>query len=280
MIKKILIAHDGSAHGEAALSYGLWLAESFGAGVIGIHVVDVVALEGPFLHDISGSLGFEPLLNFTGRVREALEGKGRDVMASLKDACLARGVEAEPFVTTGIVVNEICEKARSADIVVLGRRGVNVRFEYGLLGSTTEGVLRKSPRPVLAVPDGFRAPRSPLLAYDGSPSASKAMQSAAEWAKTLKLPLSVVTVSKAGDDRALTEAEGYLAPYGIDVRFALLAEEPARGPAQMIEKYYDEKGHDLLFMGATHHTRLVEMVIGSTTEHVMRKVPGPFFLQR
>jgi len=33
-------------------------------------------------------------------------------------------------------------------------------------------------------------------------------------------------------------------------------------------------------MGVTHHSRIAQMVLGSTTEHVMRRVGGPFFLER
>ncbi|MFQ5465844.1 MAG: hypothetical protein ACE5EI_07950 [Thermodesulfobacteriota bacterium] len=33
-------------------------------------------------------------------------------------------------------------------------------------------------------------------------------------------------------------------------------------------------------MGTSHHSRFVEMVLGSTTEHVVRSVRGPFFLER
>jgi nucleotide-binding universal stress UspA family protein len=33
-------------------------------------------------------------------------------------------------------------------------------------------------------------------------------------------------------------------------------------------------------MGVTSHSRIVEMVVGSTTEYVMRNVNGPVFLER
>lgn len=277
MIKKILIPQDGSAYGKSALDYSIWLSNKFGAALIGIHVVDVVSLEGPFLHDISGSLGFEPFLNFSTKMREALEARGKTILNAFEAACASTGAECETQISFGIVPNEICDKAKLADIVIMGRRGVNAQFEYGLLGSTTESVLRRSPKPVLIVPDEFREPKSPLLAYDGSPNASRAMHSAAEWAKTLNLPLTVLTVSATGEeDSLLNDAKSYLKPYGLQTSFVHKKGDP---PIE-IEKYYKENGHDLLFMGTSHHSRLVEMVLGSTTEHVMRMVEGPFFLER
>lgn len=277
MIKKILVPQDGSAFGRSALDWSLWLSKKLGADLIGLHVVDIVALEGPFLHDISGSLGFEPFLNFSTKMREVLEEKGEAILKTFEEACEGAGVRGEKLLSVGVVAGEICEKAKLADLVVMGRRGVNARFEYELQGSTTEAVLRKSPKPVLVVPDTFTEPKNPLLAYDGSPNASRAMHSAAEWSKTLGLPLTVVTVSVSeGETSLLKDAEDYLKPYGIKTKFAGLAGDPPTS----IERYYRENNHDLLFMGTSHHSRIFEMVLGSTTEFVMRSVTGPFFLER
>lgn len=277
MIKNILAPQDGSTYSKAALDYSVWLAKKFGAGINGLFVIDTVALEGPFLHDLSGSLGFEPFLNFSARMREALEERGKTITAAFDEACKEAGVPAESQITVGIVAGEICDKAKVADLVVIGRRGINAKFDYGLLGSTTESVLRRSPKPVLIVPEKFVEPRKPLLAYDGSPNASKAMRSAAEWAKTLSLELTVLTVSASGEESSLlNDARKYLAPYNIDAKFV-----NTDGDAPVaIESYYKDNGHDLLFMGTSHHSRIVEMVLGSTAEHVMRSVEGPVFLER
>lgn len=277
MIKKILVPQDGSAYGRSALDWSLWLSKKLGADLVGLHVVDIVALEGPFLHDISGSLGFEPFLNFSTRMREVLEEKGTAILKAFEETCEKAGVDKEIQMSVGVVAGEICEKAKVADLVVMGRRGLNAKFEYELQGSTTEAVLRKSPKPVLVVPETFTEPRNPLLAYDGSPNASRAMHSAAELSKTLGLPLTVLTVSASeGETALLKDAEDYLKPYGINARFVALTGDPPTS----IERYYRENNHDLLFMGASHHSRIFEMVLGSTTEFVMRSVNGPFFLER
>lgn len=275
MIKKILAAQDGSVYAKSALEYGVWLSKRFDASLIGFHVIDIVALEGPFLHDLSGSLGFEPYLNFSSKIKEVLDAKGKDILASFEEDCKKAGVEYETALAYGIVPNEICSRANLSDLVILGRRGINARFEYGLLGSTTESVLRKSPKPVLVVPESFTEPKNPMLAYDGSPGSSRAMHYAAEWSKTLSLSLTVITVSGEGD-ALLKDAQDYIKPYGIKAKFVRLENDP---PVE-IERYYRENGHDLLFMGTSHHSKIVAMVLGSTTEHVMRTATGPFFLAR
>jgi len=60
------------------------------------------------------------------------------------------------------------------------------------------------------------------------------------------------------------------------MNFVAIKDDPAAG----IKRYYAENNHDILFMGATHHSKVAEMVLGSTTEYVMRSIEGPFFLER
>ena len=121
MIKSILVALDGSEHSHAASQYALWLAEHLQATVTGLHVIDVVSIEGSgsFLHDISGSLGFEPYLDFSSKMREAMQDRGRTLLDGFLTSCQERGIRADVQLATGIVANEICEHARTADIVIV-----------------------------------------------------------------------------------------------------------------------------------------------------------------
>ncbi|MEE8075186.1 MAG: universal stress protein [Candidatus Binatia bacterium] len=278
MIKNILVPIDGSDHAMAALEYSLWLAENFNGTLFGQHVIDTVSIEGTFFHDISGSLGFEPYLDFSTKMREVLEERGKSMLEEFRQRCSEKGVRHEAFLDMGIIANEICERSRVADLVVLGHRGINEEFSTGLLGSTADGVTRKCPRPVFVSTKRFKIIERPILAYDGSQRASSAMESAAEFCTQLDLPLTVLYVPKEERiaDRVLGEARSYLGSYGIQVRY-----EIAKGyPEQKIVDYLMNFSFDLLFIGAYGHRRIIELVIGSTTEYVLRKSPCPVFLKR
>ena len=147
MIKNILVALDGSEHANAALQYALWLAERLRATVTGLHVIDIVSIEGSFFHDVSGSLGFEPYLDFSSKMREALQERGRVLLDAFAERCRERNVPCDTTLPMGIIANEICDAARTADLVVIGHRGLNEQFSTGMLGGTTESVARKSPKP-------------------------------------------------------------------------------------------------------------------------------------
>ena len=278
MIKSILVALDGSEHASAALDYGLWMAERTHGRVTGLHVIDIVSIEGSFMHDISGSLGFEPYLDFSAKMREALRERGEVLLDTFEKRCRERNVACDRVLGMGIVANEICEHARLADLVAIGHRGINEQFSTGLLGSTTESVTRKSPKPVFVSPMRFGEPKRPLLAYDGSPRSSLAMHEAAEFASAFRLPLTVLHVARDETEasKVLTEARRYLEPYGLELRCETHQGPPHEGIVHMIR----EHGYDVLFIGAYGHSRIIEMVLGSTTEYVLRNSPTPLFLCR
>jgi len=279
MIKNILVPLDGSEHSKGALEYGLWLAEKFNGMLFGQHVIDTVSIEGTFFHDISGSLGFEPYLDFSTKMREVLEERGKVILEEFRQRCQQKGLRHETFLDMGIIPNEICDRSKIADLVVIGHRGINEEFSTGLLGSTAENVARKCPRPVFISTRKFKVIERPLLAYDGSQRASSAMESAAEFCTQLKLPLTVLHVPKREEkmgEKVLQEARFYLNAYDLDVRY-----EMARGyPEQKIIDYLINFNYDLLFIGAYGHRRIIEMVLGSATEYVIRKSPCPVFLNR
>lgn len=277
MIKNILVPLDGSEFSESAMECAFHLAKKFGASVSAMHVVDSVALEGSFLHDVSGSMGFEPFMDFSTRMKTYLDENGKAILKAFSERAEKAGIKSHTTLAFGVVASEICDAAAHADLVIIGRRGGNAAFEYALMGSVAETVVRKSPKPVLIVPGAFKAPKTLLLAYDGSAGAGKAMHSAAEFAKTLGLGLTVLTVAPAGRGESLiSDAGEYLLSYDIKPEFAHIDGDPHLD----IVRYCADKKVDMVFMGAFHHSRVVELVLGSTTEYVMRKIDALFFLEK
>ena len=278
MIKNILLPLDGSEHSHAAFDYALWMTEKFDGTLFGQHVIDTISIEGTFFHDISGSMGFEPYLDFSTKMREALEERGKLILEEFAERCRKSGIKHQTVLDMGLIANEICDRSKIADLVVIGHRGINEDFTTGLLGTTAESITRKCPRPVFVSTKKFKPIERPLLAYDGSQRACAAMESAAEFCTVLSLPLSVLTIAKEDQlaEGILLQAKSYLNSYSIDVHY-----EKARGyPEQKIIDYLVNFNHDLLFIGAYGHRRIIEMVLGSTTEFVLRNSSCPVFLTR
>jgi len=278
MFKNILIPLDNSEYSKVSVEYGIWFAKKFNGKLIGHHVIDIVTLEGPFFHDLSGSLGFEPYLNFSLKMKNILEERGREILNDFTERCKKEEVEAPTFLDTGIISNEISNRAKLADLVILAQRGLNAKFESGLLGSITEAVTRKCTKPVLVTPEHFKEPSRLLLCYDGSRYASDAMQTAADFAISLNLPLTVLTVTKGenGEKDILPDARRYFSSYKMQTEFKAIK----GNPHEEIVKFAKENSIDLIFMGAYGHSRIIEMVLGSTTEYVLRNAACPVLMRK
>ncbi|MGH7863533.1 MAG: universal stress protein, partial [Candidatus Binataceae bacterium] len=200
------------------------------------------------------------------------------VLEEFAESARREALPVETALDMGIVANQLCERAKSADLVAIGHRGVNEKFSTGLLGSTAESVARKCPRPLFISPMKFREMHRPVLAYDGSERSARAMRQAAEFASVFETPLTVITVARDPrlGERTLDEARTYLDSYPPKAEYRLIA-----GHAhEEIVKFLKERDADLLFIGAYGHSRIIEMVLGSTTEYVLRNSPCPVFLMR
>ncbi len=278
MIKNILVPCDGSDYSVSAGEAAIWIAKRLGASVTGLNVIDSVSLDGSFFHDLSGALGFEPFMDYSSKLRSFLEERGAAILDAFEERLKEEGVESHRVIASGVVSSEICEKAKLTDIVVMGRRGMNAEFDYGLMGSVTEAVIRSSQRPVLVIPEGFTVPpKKPLLAFDGSENSSKALHSAAEFAVAFGMPITVLAVSKGGErEEALSAAAEYMEPYDAKIEYASIEGDPH----DHIVEYVKDNGFDMVFIGSSRHSKVVSMVLGSTTEYVMRNLEIPFFIER
>ena len=105
------------------------------------------------------------------------------------------------------------------------------------------------------------------------------MHAAASLTSALGLPLTVVHVARdplPNGDRTMQEAQRYLEAYGLELTFRTLSGPPHQRIVDLVR----DGGYDLLFVGAYGHSRIIEMVLGSTTEYVLRNCPAPVFLTR
>jgi nucleotide-binding universal stress UspA family protein len=274
MFRHIAVGLDGSAHAAAATELAIGLARRLGAVLHGVHVVDATFLEGAFITDISGAMGFEPFLNLQAQVRTSLEELAATVKARFEERCAGSGVEATFQVVHAAVVRGFLDAAKLADLVVVGQRGVNARYHEDLLGPTAGALLRRSPVPVLLVPEHAAVPQRPLVAWDGSPKAIRALHHAAELCRGLGVPLEVVTVDEDEQRAAgrLAEARAYLAPFGVE---AACRREGGEAVEQVLLLQLGGGAADLLCLGAHGHSRMVELVLGSSTDFLARRSPVP-----
>jgi nucleotide-binding universal stress UspA family protein len=141
-LKRILVATDFSEASAAAVRYGRALAESFGASLDVLHV-----MEDPFLYAPT-SEGFAPPQEYF----ESLEQQTRENLEQTVAPADRAKLNARLVLKRGTPFVEIIRYAKSeaVDLIVLGTHGRGP-IAHMLMGSVAERVVRKAPCPVLTV---------------------------------------------------------------------------------------------------------------------------------
>ena len=78
-----------------------------------------------------------------------LEERGAAALEVFRTVCETFGVKCEATQVTGRVPRSMLEKSELADLIIMGRAGEHSEWLDGLVGSTTQTVVRRATRPVL-----------------------------------------------------------------------------------------------------------------------------------
>jgi nucleotide-binding universal stress UspA family protein len=276
-MRNILVPTDGSECATLGVRYAVALARQYEARLHGLHVVDIKMLEGPFLRDVSASLGASPYVSYQDNIASILDERGKAVLQAFAEACEASGATYETSTVTGVVPRVIIESGELADLIVMGRGGEHNLWLDGLVGSTTAAVVRGAQRPVLVT--GTDTPKLErfLVAYDGSTHARRALQSAVNIAIDWHLAFDVLAV--ADEKRAsvlLAEAKSYVESHHLESNYISMEGDPS----EKIVAHATETEASLIVMGAYGHTKVRELVVGSVTAYVLNHAPCPLLLTR
>ncbi len=142
-MKTILAPVDFSAATPAVVAAARETARAFGARLYLLHVA---APEPDFVGYSAGPQ----------EVRDAIAGalhEERDELTALAEEARAAGADVAQLMVQGPTIEAVVQKADDldADLIVMGSHGRGAVLRL-LLGSVSEGVLRRAGRPVLIVP--------------------------------------------------------------------------------------------------------------------------------
>jgi nucleotide-binding universal stress UspA family protein len=251
LFRHLLVALSGEPGSEAALDQALEMARREAGQVFGLHLVSG---DDQIEHELSQ------------RVRSEFQRR-----------CDAAGVAGKVAVEVGPVVRKLCDRARWSDLVVVHLAHPPGPRPLARLGSGLSTLIRRCPRPILAVPDQISPLKQALLAFDGSAKANEALFVAAYLVEHWHIPLTVVTVVDEHHPSAILEqARQYLAAYAIDAAFS-----EGYGPAgSAIIEQIETHQADLILMGGYGLNPVLEVTFGSTVDQVLRQVRRPVLICR
>jgi nucleotide-binding universal stress UspA family protein len=281
VIGQIVAGIDGSLNSLTAFQYALDLARRVKAEIKVVFVVDSRKTDLPIIYTASHfDYGFERvyippepgLKGFYDRVRQDIRAFGENCLALCRKDAEASRVSLTPVLREGLPSGILTEEVRSGDLLVVGQKGENAHIERAIVGSTTEDVVRSSPRPVLVCPTTFRSPQRILFPYDGSAVAESVLQFFVNAFGSIWEEMAVLTVTEQIEESFPFDTElGYLGTHGIPYRLIMETGKPV----DTIPRVAKREKSDLILIGAHGRHKIREYLLGSTASHLIRRSELP-----
>lgn len=282
---KILVPTDGSDASNNAIDYAAKLAKMYEGELLILNVVRTDVVTTPRQMDRDST---------KKKIMEEREEAAKNIVGWSVNNAERLGVKAEGIIRYGLPDKEIVTlvvERDDIDLIVMGAYGKNF-LERQIVGSKTEGVLRKMPEldvPLVVVPklaEDIKAGGGWILVpTDGSKPSDNALEYAAEVAKLYEGELLIMNVIRKGIREgiaSLKEDREEKSKEIIDKSVTLAKEKGVHAEGIMKHGFVDREIVDfakerddivLLVMGAYGKNFLERQLVGSKTEAVLRAIP-------
>jgi nucleotide-binding universal stress UspA family protein len=263
MYRDLLVHVDGSQAGRQRVQFAVDLAMRMGTRLSGLHVTPPADVPPRY----KPSLVAEVAADLSSRL--ALDAGAAATIFS--EEASQRLADASWFEAAGDVVQGISEKARYADLVVLGQYERQGTPESHPLPIAHSVVLRCG-RPVLVVPTDAKPSTlaNIAVAWDGSREAVRAVHDALP---LLRLSRSVqivrmINLSASDDEIDCENLSTHLANHGVEVDPNALQIRTAEEHTSL-QKQIEGGHYDLLVMGGYSHAMWRQFIFGGATQSIL-----------
>lgn len=279
----ILALIDGSVYTHSVCDHAAWAAFQFGGDIELLHVLNPRS-PGKLAPDLSGAIGLgarsallENLAEHDAKAAHLAKERGRAILDAAQLRLESQGVtDVSLALRHGEIAGSLVRRA--GDLIVMGQRGEDAGADKPTIGSNLERVIRAVHRPVLIASHTFKPISQAVFAFDDGVSARKALESLLVRPMAERIRVTVLSAADPGSDiaRAGEAAAARLAGAGYD---ASAKAQP--GPAErVIAEVVECERAGLLIMGAYGHSRIRNLIIGSTTTALLRSSLVPLLLFR
>jgi nucleotide-binding universal stress UspA family protein len=199
--------------------------------------------------------------------------------ADFEERCRAAKVNGLLAIESGAIPRIACERSHWTDIII-----TKVAFPPGdhpiaRFASGLRTMIRRCPRPILVVRNRVSNLKHALLAYNGTPKSKEALYLAAYLGKEWGIQLCVLVIKHEETDskNVLNDAQEYLKKNELQANFI---RHEAGVRSDIILSTAKENGCDFIIMGGYKSSSLVEVVLGSVVDEVLRKTKIPLLICR
>jgi nucleotide-binding universal stress UspA family protein len=274
-LNDIVVFVDSAEATKARVGFAVALAKEHGAHLIGIAFAPIALL--PLY---GADVGFADM----SEVLESVKSQGAKALQAFEASAKAAGVTAEVRLMQGMsdeFPHDFARAARQADLAILGqpRDGDPLIGQYALV----ERCLFASGRPVIIVPaspEKLALKGVVVAAWDGSAEAARAINDAMTFLKQAARVVLVVGVTGAQDEEDGPEIDdmvAHLKRRGIMVE-AMRVKTGEGDIGRLLLTTAKTLGADLMVMGAFHHSRWREFILGGVTLTVLEEATIPLIM--
>ena len=260
------------------VQYGVHLATAFKSHLTVLTVADIRIFEWASAIGTDGFIPIVPSGIYKQESRKILEEKCDKVLDKCRSLLHGKNIAYELLKRIGSPVDAILDMSLLSDLIIMGKRGEYERWDNRSLGATVESISRYIKKPLIVCNDRFKEIDKILVGFDESEHAYKALQYVGHIAEALEAELTVIAVT---DDKELgkhdlKKAGNYLGNYQIDLKSEIIGGDPDK----KICDFAFSNQHDLIAIGAFGRLRIKETILGSTTEHILRRAHSPVLLAK
>ncbi len=282
MFTRILVPIDGSSDSWSALAQAIEIVPKEQGVIHVLFVADARLIDASFWNAFPTD---DPLpevdpalLQLALDVGKQLSRQGKAVLERAEQHCQDNNISCQTEYAEGVVSQIILDRAKTADLAVMGRRGVGSKWAGPLLGSTFEAIIRRSPAPVLAAQAEAYPVHHVLVAYDGSNRSQDALRIAVDLVQEKGASLTFLTVDDGRRKRKEIYSQGLAFLHERDLE----AKELFRigDPTEQILQVAREEKVDLIAIGAYGHQHYLDVFYGNTADGVIRGATCPVLICR
>lgn len=269
MFRDLLVHVDGGQAGRRRVQFAVDLATRTGARLSGMHVTP--SAEVPPLY--KPSLVEKVAANLSSKL--TLDAQA--AAAVFSEEATQRLPDARWLEASGDIVKGISDKARYADLVILGQYERQGWPEAHPLPIAHSVVLRCG-RPVLVVPAVVHTGSLARIAvaWDGSREAVRAVHDALPLLRLSRSVQIVTMIPPSAQDNEIDTASllGHLAKHGIEAGTDVLQIRTDK-EQDSLRKQIEQGQYDLLVMGGYSHPMWLEFIFGGVTQSILlsSKIP-------
>ncbi|MCC6284818.1 MAG: universal stress protein [Phycisphaerales bacterium] len=273
MLKRIIVAFDGTELAREALAYGVEIARAAGVPVTLLRAIEPPSAP-PVMPDPALAMG-DVLVDASGAAAElaAQRERAEREMPESQAFVAKAGVACDVVLGEGMLHEVLRTLADPTDLICAGFAG---RFASTRIGSRAQALVREGPCPVLLASGPMRDLSRVLVSFDGSGEAEHAVRWGAALAEQVRWPVSVVvSPGSRGLDANLVRAQE-LAPQAGVIHFGAAGS----GESEQIAEASRHTGAALVVMGAHHDHWLHRLMFGDSTLRRARELNAPVILVR